>query len=63
MIDLNHLTTTLQQAKWFYEIINHTKQAPCYIFSPMWLEYIPRILLKHQFKTLDHMIHAQMDFR
>ena len=61
MIDLNHLNITLQ-AKWFYEIINHAKQAPCYIFSPMWLEYIPRILLKHQFKTLDHMIHAQMDF-
>ena len=43
-------------------VVYHTKQAPCYIFSPMWLEYIPRILLKHQFKTLDHMIHAQMDF-
>ena len=61
LLDIQHLTVTLQ-AKRYYEISNHTKQHTKYIFSKMWLHYIQIIISKYQYKCFDHMVQAQMDF-
>jgi len=61
LIKLDHLATTLQ-AKWIYKILHNPLASEWPIFAPHWLSYIPQILAKYEFQTLDHLIHADMKF-
>ena len=61
LIKLDHLATTLQ-AKWIYKILHNTSENKRPIFTPFWLSFIPQILNKYECHTLDHLIHADINF-
>ena len=61
LINQEHLATTLQ-ATWFFQILTHTNPKDRPIFSPIWLHYIPQIIKKHSFRTLDHFINSSINF-